>query len=295
MRHWMAGLTLFLLAGVFQTQANQGIFYQPQLRDATISETRWDEILTQVKREGFDTLIVQWTRYGETFTKPAEKEWLAARLKRAQSAGWTLILGLYSDPAFFQRQDQNASYLTRYLSQQESHNLTLAQEWQERLGQGRIAGWYLPAELDDLNWRDPERQALLAQHLRSSVKALRKVDPVPVYISSFFTGKMSPQAYRDLLTQMAAEGVSLMVQDGSGTGVLTQRERELYLSALEPCEGRVTGLVRELFVQKNESGTFRAGPLAEPRQRALWSAPNRCGSQHWFFSLRYLPGLSDMR
>lgn len=295
MRHWIAGLALLLLGAVMPAQASQGIFYQPQLRDAAISEARWGEILAQLKREGFDTLIVQWTRYGAAFEQPGDQAWLAARLKQARAAGLTLILGLYSDPDFFQQQDQSAGYLARYLGQQESHNLAVAKTWLGLLDAGSIAAWYLPAELDDFNWRDPERQTLLAEHLASQTKGLRELAPVPVYISSFFTGKMSPLAYQELLTRMATQGVSLMVQDGSGTGVLSPPEQALYLSALEPCEGRVAGLVHELFVQQQGSDAFQARPLAESQQRALWSAPGRCGSQRWFFSLRYLPGLADMR
>ncbi|MCS3460548.1 DUF4434 domain-containing protein [Aeromonas sp. BIGb0445] len=295
MRQLIKGMTLLLMWMVLPAQASQGIFYQPQLRDAALSEARWDQIVAKVKQHGFDTLVVQWTRYGDAFEQPEQSDWLAARLQRAQAAGLTLILGLYSDPEFFQRQDQSGGLLTGYLEQQESRNLALAKVWQERLGKDRIAGWYLPAELDDLNWRDPQRQQLLAQHLARSVKGLRELSTAPVYISSFFTGKMSPQAYRELLTRLADQGVDLMVQDGSGTGVLSPAERGLYLSALEPCEGRVAGLVHELFVQQGESGTFQAEPLPEQQQRALWGAPTRCGSQRWFFSLRYLPGLDDMR
>lgn len=295
MRYWIKVLVLILLGMVLPAHGSQGIFYQPQLRDATLGELRWDEIVAQVKQEGFDTLIVQWTRYGDAFAKPEESAWLVARLKRAHAAGLKLVLGLYADPAFFQRQDQSAGSLARYLDQQESHNHLLAEEWLDRLGEGSIAGWYLPAELDDFNWRDPERQVLLAKHLASSVKALREVSPEPVYISSFFTGKMSPQAYRDLLTRLADKGVNLMVQDGSGTMVLSRAERDLYLGALYPCEGRVAGLIHELFVQKSRGSTFKAEPLTESQQRALWSTPSQCGSQRWFFSLRYLPGLADMR
>lgn len=294
MRYWIKGLVLILLGIVAPAQASQGLFYQPQLRDAALSEARWDEIVAQVKKEGFDTLIVQWTRYGDAFAKPEESDWLAARLQRTQAAGLRLVIGLYADPAFFQLQAQTAGSLARYLGQQESYNLRLAEEWLKRLGKGNIAGWYLPAELDDANWREPERQALLASHLANSVKVLREVSPEPVYISSFFTGKMSPQAYRDLLTRLVDTGVNLMVQDGSGTGVLSKSERELYLDALYPCEGRVTGLIHELFVQKIGVSAFHAEPLAEPQQRVLWSSPSQCGSQRWFFSLRYLPGLADM-
>lgn len=295
MRYWFKGLLLILLGIVLPAQASQGIFYQPQLRDATLGELRWDEIVAQVKQEGFDTLIVQWTRYGDAFAKPEESAWLAARLKRAHAAGLKLVLGLYADPAFFQRQDQSAGSLARYLEQQKSHNHLLAEEWLNLLGEGSIAGWYLPAELDDFNWRDPERQALLSKYLASSAKALREVSPEPVYISSFFTGKMSPQAYRDLLTRLSDKGVNLMVQDGSGTTVLSKPERELYLDALSPCEGRVTGLIHELFVQKGERASFHAEPLAERQQRVLMVSPSSCGSQRWFFSLRYLPGMADMR
>ncbi|UAK72851.1 DUF4434 domain-containing protein [Aeromonas enteropelogenes] len=301
MRHWIKGLALILLGIVLPAhgdqvgQVSQGIFYQPQLRDAALGEARWDEIVAQVKREGFDTLVVQWSRYGDAFAKPEESDWLAARLQRARSAGLRLVMGLYADPAFFQRQDQSAGSLARYLDQQERHNLRLAKEWRKRLGEESIAGWYLPAELDDLNWREPQRQALLASHLASSVNSLRELAPVPVYASTFFTGKMSPQAYQAFLSRLAGAGVSLVVQDGSGTGVLSQPERELYLSALAPCAGRMSGLIHELFVQQAGGTTFRAEPLDEAQQRALWAAPVRCGSLRWFFSLRYLPGLSDMR
>ncbi|ELM3618500.1 DUF4434 domain-containing protein [Aeromonas sobria] len=295
MRYWIKVLVLILLGMVLPAHGSQGIFYQPQLRDATLGELRWDEIVAQVKQEGFDTLIVQWTRYGDAFAKPEESAWLVARLKRAHAAGLRLVLGLYADPTFFQRQDQSIGSLARYLDQQESHNHLLAEEWLNHLGEGSIAGWYLPAELDDFNWRDPERQVLLTKHLASSVKALREVSPEPVYISSFFTGKMSPQAYRDLLTRLAGKGVNLMVQDGAGTAVLSKPERELYLNALSPCEGRVTGFIHELFVQKGGRAIFNAEPLAERQLRVIMMSPSSCGSQRWFFSLRYLPGMADLR
>lgn len=295
MKHFVMGLILIMFGLTLPAQARMGIFYQPQLRDVSLGETRWDQIMRELKKEGFDTLIVQWTRYGEAFAKPQERDWLAGRLKRARAMGLNLVLGLYADPAFFERQSQSSGELEQYLKQQQQNNLNQAGEWLSLLGRDRIVGWYIPDELDDFNWREPERQALLARYLGRTVDALHEQSKVPAYISTFFTGKMSPHAYRDWLSSLGASGVKLMVQDGSGTGVLSPSERAIYFAILEPCEGRVEGVVHEIFIQLHGSDTFKAVPLDEAQQRVLRLSSSQCGRQRWFFSLRYLPGMEDMR
>lgn len=295
MQSLLRGVVLALLWVVLPAHASRGIIYQPQLRDMSITDARWEQIVTRVKQDGFDTLIVQWTRYGDAFGTARDADWLAARLIRAHDAGLRLVLGLYSDPAFFSRQTQNAGELARYLAHQEYLDLDQAKVWLARLGKGRISGWYLPAEVDDANWRQPDRQQLLARYLAVSARSLRSQRDVPVYISTFFTGKMSPEAYSELVRLIARQQVQPMVQDGRGTGVLNDVERDLYLSVLMPCQGRVAGIVHELFVQRPDAKAFRADALAPERQQALLATPDPCGSQRWFFSLRYLTAMQDMR
>lgn len=77
-------------------------------------------------------------------------------------------------------------------------------------------GWYISAEIDDLNWRDVSVRAPLLKWLKDSRQMLQAVADKPVYISSFFAGNMSPDGYRQLLSEMHDAGVKVWVQDGSG-------------------------------------------------------------------------------
>lgn len=47
-------------------------------------------------------------------------------------------------------------------------------------------GWYISAEIDDLNWRDVSVRAPLLKWLKDSRQMLQAVADKPVYISSFF-------------------------------------------------------------------------------------------------------------
>ena len=296
---YLACIVLFGFAGsVFAMQA---IFYQPLLRDQAVSDERWEEVIADVRQQGFDTFIVQWTRFGKAFLQPEEAAWLQKRLERVRAAGFKLILGLYADPDFFQRQKQSVGYLNAYLNQIRIENYAVAREWLDRLGPEAISGWYLTTELDDANWRSDVRQQAAEKYLHHSLAELNKVAVRPVYVSSFFTGKMSPAAYRDMVARFNGTGVGVWVQTGEGTGVLSPVERQLYLDGLLPCEGVVQSIVRELFVMQHQKvqnepegkTVFLAAPA--DWQASVLKAAAPCGDDRVFFSLQYLPNMGDMR
>lgn len=288
-------LTLLLLSVPVLAQAMTALFYQPQTRDRAVPEAQWPGVFASVREQGFDTLVVQWTRYGDAFADPAGEAWLRSRVQEARAQGLQVVLGLAADPEFFQRQQQSGPALRHYLRRQAQRNLQSAQAWSKALGPEAIAAWYLPLEIDDRRWRDAGARELLYVHLAEQRAGLSRIAPRTVYVSSFFAGNMTPQRYRDLLSGAADSGVRVWVQDGAGTGRLFQGERRLYLDALDDCAATpAAGVVHELFRQVAVDTAFRAEPPEPAEAGRILAQRASCGGGSVFFELRYLPAVSGI-
>jgi hypothetical protein len=274
--------------------AMTALFYQPQLRDLRVAESDWPKIFDDVRTFGFDTLVLQWTRHGRSFADGAERQWLESRVQQARAAGLRIIVGLAADPSFFDRVAQSREALGVYLRRLTIDDVALAERWAKTLPPEVIAGWYLPAEIDDQHWRDSGRAQTLSAHLSASVVGLEAILARPVYTSSFFTGKMHPQRYFELIASLRKTGVRLWVQDGRGTGVLLEDERQLYLKPLLDCANTpIDALIYELFVQERSSKTFAATGIGAARTKQLLDAASPCRGRRVFFELRYLPGIDQ--
>lgn len=151
-------------------------------------------------------------------------------------------------------------------------------------------GWYISAEIDDLNWRSEAARQPLLTWLNNAQRLISDVSAKPVYISSFFAGNMSPDGYRQLLEQVKATGVNVWVQDGNGVDKLTAEQRERYLQASADCQSSTpaSGIVYELFVA-GKGKTFTAKPKPNAEIASLLAKRSSCGKDTLYFSLRYLP------
>ncbi|MFT4173300.1 MAG: DUF4434 domain-containing protein [Rhodocyclaceae bacterium] len=289
-RHWLMAAALCLPVWA---HAMTAIFYQPQLRDMDVPVERWPAIFATARAQGADTLVIQWGRYGDVFDDNRGRAWLAARARDADAAGLQLILGLAADPDFFDRQLQPATVLATYFRRLSTDDARVARWWRDELGDERITGWYLPAEIDDKRWRDDDARAALGIYAHRVVAALAQVAPRPVYVSSFFAGNMAPARYADMLAGLSATGLRVWVQDGAGTAALTPAERQIYLdAALTGQTLSAQGVVFELFRQQSgEEGAFRATPRSADEAAALLRQRAPSGADTVFFSLRYLPAL----
>ncbi|WP_064504905.1 DUF4434 domain-containing protein [Frateuria defendens] len=292
MNRWLRRLfALALLAAPLLACAATAIFYQPQLADRRVAESHWPGLFAQARARGFDTVVVQWVEYGPAFADQAGRAWLERRVREVRAAGLRVVLGLGSDPAFFERQHAPEDTLEGYLRQLADRDARLARAWTDELGEDAIAGWYLPLEIDDVRWRDAEARTLLVAHLERERRQLEAVLPRPVYVTSFFAGNMAPAPYTRLLEQIAATGVRVWVQDGAGTGRLNAGERGLYLAAAQRCGAApVRGIVYELFRQTAHDAAFAAEPLAPAEAAPAMAQRAPCGGDSAFFELRYLPG-----
>lgn len=280
-----------LLAMPLWGAATTAIIYQPQRRDRDVAQDQWPKLFAEVRQQGFDTLVVQWTQYGDAFASPEEHAWLLQRVRDARSAGLHIVLGLGSDPAFFVMQDQKKGQdMADYLRSLSRRNVEVARRWAGDLGGGAIAGWYLPMEIDDVRWNDPKARVQLRDYLADEQRELDGIVSRPVYVTSFFAGHMTPDRYADLVGDVQRSGVRTWVQDGAGTQRLEQGARQLYLAAAGRCaQPHAQGFVYELFRQTGSDKAFTATALSPADASAVLAQRAPCDGDTVFFELRYLP------
>ncbi|WP_448679862.1 DUF4434 family protein [Pseudomonas nicosulfuronedens] len=265
---------LALLVSAVTTHADERLFYQPLNVDAALSDAQWQQIWRASAAQGAKTLIVQWTAYGDSDFGGANG-WLARSLKSAHDNGLQLVLGLYMDPAYYQRQSElDTPGLEAYWQHQLGRSLAqqrkVSAQWQLP-----VAAWYLPLELDDWNFQAAERRQALQRQLKDFTGQLK----APLQLSAFSGGKLAPQVYGSWLGQIAGLGVQVWWQDGAGTDALPERVRQAYAAAL-PCS---VGIVREAFRQTSTAGQpFHAEPAAPS------SASSGCHTSA-VFEVRYRP------
>ncbi|SNY63028.1 DUF4434 family protein [Enterobacter sp. CC120223-11] len=281
-------LLLALLASPW-ANAMKAVFWQPQLRDSGVSAEQWSTLMQKLHRQGFDTLVLQWTQYGTAFADENGSQQLRQRAAAAQSAGLKVIVGLNADPEFFSRQKQSAAALKHYLGRLRVADLQQAKRWSDS-PDFRPDGWYLSAEIDDLNWRSPERRVELLAWLSDTRQLLAKHDNKPVYISSFFAGNMTPEGYAAMIAEIEKLRIGVWVQDGLGVKTLNPTQRQLYLDAAAGCHATspARGTVYEVF-DVTPGKTFSAQPMAAKQMAAQLAQTSRCGKDVVWFSLRYLP------
>ena len=289
-------LAMALLWAPWLAEAATALFYQPQLRDRELAAAQWPGVFAQVRGRGFDTLVVQWTQYGDAFGDPAGHAWLLQRVREAHAAGLRIVLGLHGDPAFFQRQEMPVASLDDYLRTLARQDAEVARRWLADLGDAAIAGWYLPMEIDDRRWREPDARDVLRDYLALERRQLDRIAARPVYVTTFFAGHMAPSGYAELVADVRRSGVLPWVQDGIGTGRLSRGETAVYLAAAASCDGRgAAGVVYEVFRQTGGDAAFRAEPLGVGEMEGALAQRAPCGGDSGVFELRYLPGLEGLR
>lgn len=294
---WLGSILIALVACLpAQTHAVTALIYQPHRADLLLPEQRWPEVFKQVRQQGFDTVVFQWTRHGQTFANETEQQWLERRLLDVTAAGLDLVVGLYADPNP-RAVDQLANpQVLAYARRNLTLSQTLAAHWQSVLPAQHLVGWYLPFEIDDKRWRDRQAQTALIAWTRRDVDLLSDQFGLPVYQSAFFTGNATPTRFARLLTTLTADtGVRLWVQDGRGTLSLTTAEAALYLETLTRCPTpSVHGVIYELFKQTSPDERFTASALSTEEQQAALQQAAPCEGDSVFFSLRYLIDLGPL-
>lgn len=278
-------------------------FVQFTTENAAWPRERWEALLDSLARAGVKRLVVQWSVLGDVSffghpagqgadgnpgRKPEHKPAygvLESVAAAAEARGMTLILGLDSDPRWWERiesvPESLAVYLDTLLARRLDTARRLAGIFRDR---PCLEGWYVGEELDDVTWKSAPKRAVLANYLKRLRAGLAALDPGRrVWISCFANASMSPQAYKlflgGILTESGIDG--LMFQDGVGVGKLKVDEVPPYMKSAAWASGQAGAAfmpIVEVFEQTSgppiDDKPFEAKParFSRVREQLLFAA-----------------------
>lgn len=275
------------------------MFYQPLNVDLQYPETIWIERFRLLKSIGIDSLILQWTAYGETDFRHATtvdgEPFLEVIGHAASLSNMALQVGLYADPEWF---DKTASSepeeLARYLDTIRQRSISQAQLLIEEFPLLEISGWYLSEEINDQNWNDESNRQLLQHHFRQTITELQSISPdAEVAVSGYSAGVLSDTELAEFWSELLSDSdLQLWFQDGRGTEALSLSDRLRNLDTLSnTLDTDQWGVIAEFFRQdSNETEVFSARPapinslITQIRRREALGDEIRITG----FSLRYL-------
>lgn len=220
-------------------------FIQLWRSDSGRTDIDWDARLEELRKLGFEQIIVQWSIYGNvSFFDDPRKNFetassIGALIRSAARKKIRIQLGLQYDPEFWNHIDASKN-VTGYLKKRlkevtESLDPLLAIVAQSDPSGSVVKGWYISDEIDDVNWQDANRRAALTTYLQTiRLRLAQKKEKWPVSISGFATGALLPNQWalfwKSVLSKTGID--SLLFQDGIGTEKMVLTDLAAYLSVL---------------------------------------------------------------
>ena len=268
-----------------------GTFVQLWDSHATWGSTHWSDLFASLRAIGVTEVIVQWTttQPSGTQTNPAQTQGMeTARtasapvqlhpalpllLQAAEAQHMQIVLGLVHDPAYWDKIKAEPDIVRYYLRQLRNTSLHTARAALLLPGSKNVvSGFYIPQEIDDKSWLEPERQEALVDCLTSLRAGLQAVAPgLPVAISGFSNAFAEPAILEQLwLTVLKKSGIErILFQDGVGVHKLRIQETGMFMAAVSRAAQKAGGIltpVVETFRQVDgppiNDNPFRAAPAS---------------------------------
>ena len=272
-----------------------GTFLQPLVGLRGLTADEWCRRLAYLPAFGARELVLQWLELdqvsfvaGDATVAGAESTaFLAPLLAAAADLGVQVHLGLTADTGFGAALQADPATLDGYLAKLRTASLATARAaFAQTAGSPAFAGWYLPEEIDDVNWREPARLHLLAAHLRELCRGLQEISGKPVSVSTYVTGATSPDRFGLSWLRILLEApLTVLLQDGAGVSEQRWRGMDPYVEALRDVAAsldRPWAMVIELFVQQSgppiDDQPFSARPAELARVSAQIEHARRLGA-----------------
>ena len=214
------------------TPSLSGSFIQPDLIDGW-TNTELAAQLADLQDACIDTQILQWTADSKPFTtvydttlsgytRSSTTDVVERLLDAADTAGTSVFLGLQVNPDWFDLGVSDASWLAG----QESLAKDLADDLYDLYGAAdSLAGWYLPFEVDNLNFPTSTQWAKLGDFYDELTSYLHTLTPgLPVAVAPFYNndlaGTLDPDDWEDMWEAILADAEIdiIALQDGVGAG-----------------------------------------------------------------------------
>ena len=282
-------LTAFLSSQLIPSQAPSearlnGTFIQLLEAHGSWTSSQWDQLFDWLRSVGINHLVVQWSVFDDLAFYPStafhsvENSPLETVLKLADSSHMSILVGLVHDAAYWSNIQGGPASVNSYLRKLRERSATAARELNPILGHYRsVDGWYIPQEIDDVNWRSPETRQLVLDHLGGLTRDLRRLNPaMTLAISTFSQAQSSPHGFEQFWDELfrCASIDAVLFQDGIGANKLEMNEVPIYLGALQNAvqkNSRKLRVVVELFRQVAgppiDNSAFRAVPASLDRIR----------------------------
>ncbi len=176
-------------------------------------------------------------------------------------------LGLANDSSYWNRIGADRSFLETYLRNLRNRSALVAAELLPIAARyDSFAGWYIPTEIDDVNWRTREAAGSLNRFVSGLSRDLRRITPdAGIAISGFSNAYLDPRGFERFWTKLMTEAKLdiVLFQDGVGAGKLLPRELGFYIQAIQRSSkqsGCRLVVVLELFEQIPGDSGFDARP-----------------------------------
>merc|ERR1719356_1802102 len=276
------------------------------------TQAQWDAEFQEMKDVQLDYLVVQYSVYHDlSWYSPSSISTVIYKMNTlnrivaaAEKAGMRVHFGLYFDETWNSADKATSSTYTSVLTK---HKLVIDELWDLFGASSAFGGWYIPQELNDLEWQDDPEKSLLFQWMKDVTDYTKtKSTTKPAMIAPFFNLWQSAdqlEAWYDELLTHATNLDRVYPQDGVG---ITLKDPEyhtpLYYSAIKrACDknGRTFGATIETFHQTSgwpvDSGSFSATSTEiATLKKQLWNAARQQPDEMIQFSWSYMqPNLTS--
>jgi len=207
MLRYISSLALLLVCQTsFAAQCSNGplsgLFYQALNEDLNLSSDYWDDRFQLIHASGIENLYLQWVIYEEAdFSQVSTSDgepFLGTLFKLAEQYEINIYLGLAVDSQWFELSARGNARIEQYLNFNRNRSIALAETLSAQFSETRFAGWYLPEEINDLDWTDSASLDILKNHIQQQVAQLQQIRPdIPVVVSGFRGGTLAPEEYSE--------------------------------------------------------------------------------------------------
>ena len=257
-----------------------------QLTNAQLSRpaAEWRQLFVEFRELGINTLFLQWTvvdrepLFQKARHETGGKTSLASALNIAAQSGVRVWFGLAFDSSYWDEIKQSPAMLKPYFRTRLQDLAGFLDDLNATTAAAPFAGWYIPDEIDDRTWLDPDKRTILKKYLAETVALLKARRPGSrVAISGFSNSFADPDLLASFWADiLRATGIDLLLfQDGVGEGKVALDNIALYYGPLDRAVRSVGAQLRavvELFSLTSDGHRL---PAAIGRIREQLAVANR--------------------
>ena len=267
---------------------------------------QWKDELQKMKDVCLNTVYIQYGVYGDlSWYNPSNLSFVTYKnntlnkiFEAAESLEMGVYVGIYFDETWNSSSKSNSSTYSNLLTKQQQ---TIDEIWNLFGNNSAFKGWYIPQEINDLEWQNNPEKSLLFSYLQNVASYARaKNNSKPVMIAPFFNlwqpADVLATWYNELF--IAAPDIKqVFFQDGVGiTLKQTDYHLPLYFPALKQvCSSNNVefGVTTESFQQLTgwpiDGGSFSATSADINRlKKQLWAAEENNAQQIIQFDWSYM-------